>query len=99
VLRGDVRCPSYGGGWQQDDIDLSAHLAKYRDHEVGIVIASVWPAGQMDKTKYVCGICGCALTDAKEGSRCKIQTERTARGLWKRQQRDELLTLVRSVVQ
>jgi hypothetical protein len=27
-------CPSYSGGWQLGDIDLSEYLAKYRDHEV-----------------------------------------------------------------
>jgi hypothetical protein len=31
VLRGALRYPSESGGWQLGDIDLSEHLAGYRD--------------------------------------------------------------------
>ena len=38
--------------------------------------------------KYVCGICGFALTELGECRRCKMQIEETARGLRRRRQRD-----------
>ena len=47
VLRGDLRYPSYSGGWQLGDIDFSEHLAKYRDHKVVIVIASIGKADEV----------------------------------------------------
>ena len=81
VLRGTLLYPSESGGWQLGDIDLSEHLAKYRDCEVVIVVASVGKAGEVDKSKYVCGTCGFALTELGECPRCKMQIERTARGL------------------
>lgn len=90
VLRGALRYPSDSGGWQLGDIDLSEHLARYRDHEVVIVVASIGPAGEVDKEQYTCGICGFALTELGECPRCKMQIERTARGLREKQERDEL---------
>ena len=99
MLRGDLRFSSYSGGWQLGDIDFSVHLAKYRDHEVVIVIASVGRAIEVEKEKYVCGICGFALNDLGECPRCKMQVERTARGLRKRKQRDELFREIDQIVE
>jgi hypothetical protein len=93
-----LRYPSESGGWQLGDIDLSEHLGKYRDHEVVVVIASVGKAGEVEKEKYVCGICGFALTELGECPRCKMQIERTARGLRKRRQRDELFKEIDEIV-
>jgi hypothetical protein len=72
VLRGDLHYPSYSGGWQLGDIDFSERLAKYRDHEIVIVIASVGPASKVYREKYACGLCGFALTDLGECPRCKM---------------------------
>ena len=47
VLRGALRYPSESGGWQLGDIGFGEHLARYRAHELVIVIASV------GKAKYV----------------------------------------------
>jgi len=80
VLRGPLRYPRYSGGWQLGDLDLSEYLARYRDHEVVVIIASVGKAGQVE-TKYVCGVCGFALDEARECPRCKLQNEETAKGL------------------
>jgi hypothetical protein len=44
VLRGPLRYPSETGGWQLGDLDLSAHLSKYRDCEITIVIAATGEA-------------------------------------------------------
>lgn len=84
VLRGPLRYPSYSGGWQLGDLDLSEHLAKYRDHEVVVIIASVGKARQAEKEKYVCGICGFAMDELGECPRCKLQNEEAAKGLEKR---------------
>jgi hypothetical protein len=99
VLRGDLRYPSYSGGWQLGKIDFSEHLAKDRDHEIVIVIASVGKAGEVEKEKLVCGICGFELADAGECPRCKMQIEKTARGLRRRQQRDELFREIDEIVE
>ena len=47
VLRGPMRYPSYSGGWQLGDLGLSEHLAKYRDHEIIVIIASLGKAGKV----------------------------------------------------
>ena len=44
VLRGPLRYPSETGGWQLGDLDLSAHLSQYRDHEITIIIAATGKA-------------------------------------------------------
>ena len=75
--------PSYVGGWQLGDL-VSEYLAKYRDHEVVVIIASVGKAGQVGKEKYVCGVCGFALDEAGECPRCKLQNEEIAKGLERR---------------
>ena len=40
ALRGALRYPSDSGGWQLGDLDVSEHLAKYRDRDVIVIIAS-----------------------------------------------------------
>jgi hypothetical protein len=91
VLRGALRYPSDSGGWQLGDLDLSEHLAKYHNRELVVVIASAGRAVEVEKEKYICGICGFALTELGECSRCKMQIERTANGLRRRQQREAFL--------
>ena len=49
VLRGSLRYPSEGGGWQVGDIDFGEYVAKYCNHEVVIVIASIGGAGEVQK--------------------------------------------------
>lgn len=53
-----------------------------------MVIASVGRAGEVQKEKYVCGICGFAITELEACPRCKMQNEETTKGLRRRQQRD-----------
>ena len=50
VLRGALRYPGDSGGWQLGDLDFSEHLAKYRDHNVIVIIAPTGPAG-IDKKR------------------------------------------------
>ena len=99
MLRGPLRHPSDSSGWQLGDIDFSEHLAKYRDHEVVIIIASLGEAGEVQKEQYICGICGFALTELRECPRCKMQIEKTARGLRRRQQREALFREIDEIVQ
>ena len=70
MLRGALRYPSESGGWQLGDSDLSEYLAKYRDHEVVVILASAGKAGEVDKGKYVCGVCDFALNGLDECPRC-----------------------------
>jgi hypothetical protein len=41
---GPLRYPSYSGGWLLGDMDFSGVLAKYCDHEIVVIIASVGKA-------------------------------------------------------
>ncbi len=98
VLRGALRYPSDSGGWQLGDLDLSEHLAKYHNRDLVVVIASAGRAGEVEKEKYVCGICGVALTELGACPRCKMQIEKTAEGLRRRLQREELLREIEELV-
>ena len=49
-----------------------------------VIIASVGKATEVEKEKYVCGICGFAMTELRECPRCKLQRAKTARGLERR---------------
>ena len=81
-----IRNPISGeyGGWQHSDLDLSEHFAKYRDHEVVVIIASVGKVGQVEREKYVCGICEFAMDELGECPRCKLQNQEAAKGLAER---------------
>ena len=59
-------------------------MDKYCDHEIVVIIASVGKAGEVEREKYVCGICGFAITKLGECPQCKLQRARTARGLERR---------------
>jgi len=99
VLRGPLRYPSESGGWQLGEVDFSEHLAKYRDHEVVVIIASIGKAGEVEKEKYVCGICGSAMAELRECPRCKMQIERTAKGLRTRHRREVLWREIDEIVE
>jgi len=88
VLRGSLRYPSEGGGWQLGDVDLDEHLGKYRDREVVVIIASV---GEAEAKQITCGICGFALDEVSECPRCKLIAEETAKELKARQEAHEAL--------
>ena len=98
VLRGDLRYPSDSGGWQLGDLDLSEYLLKYRDHELVVIIASTGKAGEVEKEKYVCGICGFALSELGECPRCRLQSKETAKGLRRQQARRDLLREIGEIV-
>jgi hypothetical protein len=90
VLRGPLRYPSESGSWQLGDVDLGEFLTRYWDHEVVVIVASVGKAGEVEKEKYVCGICGFAIDELGECPRCKLQIEETARGIEARRDRKKL---------
>jgi hypothetical protein len=69
---------------------LEPHLAKYRGHELAIIIAAVGKAGEIKRT-YVCGICGFVMTGLGECLRRKVQVEETARDLRRMRQQHMLL--------
>jgi len=98
ALHSPLRYPSYSGGWQLGEIDFSEHLAKYRDHEVVVIIASLGEAGDVQRKQYVCGICGFALAELRECPRCKMQIERTANGLRARHAREQLFREIDEIV-
>ena len=88
VLRGALRYPSYSGGWQLGDVDLSEHLDQYRDCEIVVIIAST---GKAQKERVICGICGSARGDERECPQCKLSNERIARGIRARRDRSEAM--------
>ena len=73
---------------QLSDIDFSEHLAKYRDHEVVIIIASVGKAEEEWKEQIVCGICGFPQDGAGECPRCRLEIEEKAKELRARRERE-----------
>jgi hypothetical protein len=85
VLCGGLRYPSESGGWRLGDPDLSEHLAKYRDHELVVIIAAT---GRAMEPRVVCGICGFVLDEVGECPRCKLIDEEIAEG-WRRRQEEE----------
>jgi len=98
VLRGALRYPSNSGGWQSGELDLSEHLARYRDHELMVIIAPIGRASEVDRTRYICGICGFAMTELGECPRCKMQDREDAEGLRRRQKRQQVLKEVGQIV-
>ena len=99
VLRGALHYPSDSGGWQLGDPDLSEHLAKYRDRDVIVIIASKGKADEVDKMKYVCGIYGFALNELRECPRCRMQVEETVKGLRRERQRKRLFREIDEIVE
>ena len=91
VLRGPLRYPSETGGWQLGDLDLSAHLSQYRDHEIIVIIAVTGEANN----SVMCGICGLVMDEVQECPRCKEIDARLARGIKARQ--EERAALLREV--
>ena len=84
VLRGPLRYPSETGGWQLGDLDLSAHLSQYRDHEITIIIAAT---GKAEPERFICGICGFVMDELQDCPRCKEIDAETVRRLKARQEK------------
>ena len=92
VLRGPLRYPSETGGWQLGNLDLSTHLSQYRDHEITVIIAAM---GKAEPERFICGICGFVMDEARECPRCKEINAEIARRLKAR--REERAALLREV--
>ena len=75
VLEGVLSYPSETGGWQLGDLDLSEHLARYRDQRLVLIIA---PLGAAEPATYTCGICGFVMNDVMECPRCKLIVQQQA---------------------
>jgi rubrerythrin len=88
VLRGPLRYPSETGGWRLGDLDLSAHLSKYRDHEITVIIAAT---GEAERERFICGICGFVMDEARECPRCKEIDAEIVRRLKAKQERGAAL--------
>lgn len=56
-------------------------------------------SGEVEPDKYVCGICGFTRTELGECPQCKLQIERTAKGLKQRQQREDLFKQIDEFVE
>lgn len=78
---------------------MSEHLAKYRDNEIVVIIASVGKAGELPKREYTCGVCGFVMNEVGECPRCKLQVEEGAQGLRRRKLREDVLREIGQIVQ
>ena len=56
-------------------------------------------AGEVEWTKYVCGICGFVMNELGERPRCRLQVEETAKGLRVRQRRKALFREIDQIVE
>ncbi|MCP4541178.1 MAG: hypothetical protein GY832_28930 [Chloroflexi bacterium] len=74
ILRGPLRYPSETGGWQLGDLDLSAHLSQYHNHEITVIIAVT---GKADNSV----ICGLVMDEVQECPRCKETDARIAKAI------------------
>ena len=92
VPRGPLRYPSETGGWQLGDLDLSAHLSQYRDHEITVIIAAT---GKAEPERFICGICGFVMDELQECPRCKEIDAKIVKGI--RARREERAALLREV--
>jgi hypothetical protein len=61
VLRGRLRYPGNAGTWDLGDVSLSAHLERYRDQQVTIIIAAT---GEAEPETVTCGVCGFVMNEA-----------------------------------
>jgi phage FluMu protein Com len=79
-------------GWQLGDLDLSTHPSQYRDHEITVIIAAT---GEAKPERFVCGICGFVMNEARECPRCKLINQETAKPI--RAEQEKRAALFREV--
>ena len=99
LLRGALRYDEESGNWYIGDVNMTPYLARYRDHEVMVVIA---PIGKVEvhETPYLaCDICGCALDDMGDCPRCQLHFVQTAHQLRERVQREILFAEIDQIVE
>jgi hypothetical protein len=88
VLHGPLRYPSESGGWQLGDLDLSEHLAKYRDCEITLIVAAT---GEAKDPPIICGICGFVLAEVGPCPQCRELNAEHARRIRARHEENEAL--------
>ena len=98
LLRGALRYDEESGNWYLDDVNMTPHLARYRDREVMIVIAPLGKVEPREEPRRVCDICGCPLDELGDCPRCQLHFVQTARRLRERVQRDALFSEIDQVV-
>ena len=89
VLRGLLRYPGNSGTWDLGDVALSAHLERYRDQQVTIIIAAT---GEAEPETVTCGVCGFVMNEAGECPRCKYVNQLMAAAM--RAQPEEIAAIL-----
>jgi hypothetical protein len=99
LLRGALRYDEESGNWYLGDVNMTPYLARYRDHEVMVVIAPLGKVEPRETPRLVCDICGCALDDMGDCPRCQLHFVQTARQLRERVQREVLFAEIDQIVE
>jgi hypothetical protein len=99
LLRGALRYDEKSGNWYLGDVNMTPHLARYRDHEVMIVIAPLGKADVHEEPRLVCDICGCTLDNMGDCPRCQLHFVQAARHRRERVQRDILFSEIDQIVE
>jgi hypothetical protein len=80
-------------------VNVTPHLARYRDREVMIVLAPLDQPQAPEKPRTSCDICGCALDDMGDCPRCQLHFVQNARQLRERVQRKALFAEIDRIVE
>jgi hypothetical protein len=99
LLRGALRYDEESGNWYLGDVNMTPYLARYRDHEVMVVIAPIGKVEARETPRLVCDICGCALDDMGDCPRCQLHFVQTAHRLRERVQRETLFAEIDQIVE
>jgi hypothetical protein len=99
LLRGTLRYDQESGNWYLGEVNMTPHLARYRDHEVMVVIAPLDRAEPRQEPRLVCEICGCPLDDMGDCPHCQLHFVQAAH--WHREQvrRERLFAEIDRVVE
>ena len=99
LIRGALRYDEQSGNWYLGDVNMTPYLARYRDHEVMVVIAPLGKVEPRETPRLVCDICGCPLDDMGDCPRCQLHFVQTARRLRERVQREVLFAEIDQIVE
>ena len=99
LLRGTLRYDEESGNWYLGEVNMTPHLARYRDQEVMVVIAPLGPVETREEPRRVCEICGCTLDDMGDCPHCQLHFLQAAHWRRERVRRETLFAEIDEIVE
>ena len=99
LLRGTLRYDEESGNWYLGEVNMTPHLAHYRDHEVMVVIAPLDTAESCQEPRLACEICGCPLDDMGDCPHCQLHFVQAAHWRRERVRREMLFAEIDQIVE